>query len=265
MRLPRRKFFAATAAIASWIALFAVTSCVEATDDEIRVAAASNFAVTARELAAAFERESALRVRLSSASTGSLYAQIVNGAPYDVLFAADAERPRLLEAAGRAVPGSRRTYAVGRLALWFPRAGKSDCVEPPDEEALSGSARIAMANPDTAPYGAAARDVLASLDLLAALEGRIVYGENVAQAYQFAATGNVSAAFVAVSQFEEMTVVDGCVWIPPGERYTSIRQQAVLIDRPDRRPSAERFIDFVFSEAGRRIIERHGYGPGDVG
>ncbi len=219
------------------------------------VAVASNFAVPARALADRFAADTGMSVRISTASTGTLYAQIVNGAPFDLFLAADAERPSLLEADGRTLPGTRRTYAVGQLVLWYPGADASQCTKAPDATALR---RVAMANPATAPYGMAAQQSLQALHLWTALNGRIVFGENVAQAFQFAATRNVTAAFVAKAQLEgEQFASDGCAWDVPARLHDAIEQQVVALAGAG--DSARRFLTFLESDVAMRIIVDHGY------
>ena len=166
--------------------------------DDLRVAVASNFRVAAEVLAHDFEQSHGVRVILIPGSTGKHYAQIFNGAPVDVFLAADARRPKLLEDAALGVPGSRFTYAVGRLALWSPGADKKGI----DERTLSRNSFrfLAIANPGLAPYGAAAQSMLKATGTWDDVEGRLVMGENVSQAYQFVATGNADLGFVSLSQ-----------------------------------------------------------------
>ena len=182
-----------------------------AAGEPILVAVASNFAQTAAQLAERFEEQTGTAVRLSSGSTGKLYAQVVNGAPYDVFLAADAARPAILERSGHAVPGSRRTYAIGRLVIYSTRA--DDCLavlQDPD------AGHIAIANPDTAPYGAAARDFLRQAGLWEAAQPRLVTGENIAQVLQFVASGNAELGFIAHSQLRAPSLPEAtCSWRVP--------------------------------------------------
>ena len=243
------------------VAAFAGVAAANAgqTNEQLLLAVASNFAEPARSLADRFATDTGIAVRISTASTGTLYAQIVNGAPFDVLLAADAERPALLESAGKALPDSRRTYAVGQLVLWYPSAADSQCARPPESDELR---RIAMANPSTAPYGMAAQQTLETLGIRAALNGRIVFGENVAQAFQFAATRNVTAAFVARAQIDDgLLERSGCVWEVPSNLHAPIEQQAVGIAGAG--DGARRFLAFLDSDVARRIIADHGYLNGD--
>ena len=227
------------------------------TAETIRVATASNFMTVMPKLAATFERNTGIEVSLIPGSSGKHYAQIVNGAPFDAFFSADVRRPLELEREGRIVPGSRFTYALGRLVLWSP-----------DDSLVDGSARVlegdsfrrlAIANPRLAPYGEAAREILRSLELWDRLQDRLVRGENVAQAFQFVHSGNAELGFVALSQ---LTGRDrGSRWLVPVERYTPIEQQAVLL----REGPARSFLDWIRSDAARKMIEAAGYRAPGVG
>ena len=229
-------------------------------DDAITVAVASNFAPTARELADHFTQQSAVPVRLSYGSTGKLYAQIVNGAPFDVFLAADTERPGLLEGSGHSVAGTRFTYATGSLVLWSADARLSgqDC----REVLLRGDFRhLALANPKTAPYGKAARDVLTHLQLWDSAYRRIVFGENIAQALQFTATGNATLGFIARSQILLPALPAAiCSWHVPESMHTPIEQQLVLLSRAADNTGAKKFIEFMRSPAAHEIIIEQGYG-----
>lgn len=228
-------------------------------DDVVTIAVASNFATTAAELSAAFTEVSAVAVRISPGSTGKLYAQIVNGAPFDVFLAADSLRPLLLEQSGYAVTGSRQTYAVGSLVLWSrdERLRGKDC-----REALQqGDYRwLALANPATAPYGAAAREYLEKAGLWESASQRVVFGENIAQTLQFVATGNATMGFVALSQTKDPNLPPAtCAWAVPAPSSTSLQQQLVLLERAGSNAGARQFIEFLVSPAARKIIGRHGY------
>ena len=229
---------------------------VAATGEEyVTVAVASNFAATAREIAGEFSRESGFDVRITTASTGKLYAQIVNGAPFDVLLAADAERPRRLETAGAGVPGTRFTYALGALVLWSRQA--DDC-----REALrrSDGGPIAIANPETAPYGAAAMSYLRRSGLWESVSDRLVTGENIAQTLQFAASGNAQLGFIARSQLQAPSLPPtSCSWPVPETMHAPIEQQAILLRRGADIRGAKPFLAFLRGDAGRAIILRHGY------
>lgn len=224
-----------------------------------QIAVAANFLGTARALARAFAAQTGHSVVLSSGSTGKLYAQIRNGAPYAVLLAADAQRPALLEQQGLAVTGTRFTYALGRLVLW---SASEDLIDPNGEVLVQGRiARLAIANPRTAPYGAAARAVLEHLGIWNTYQARLVSGENVGQTLQFAATGNAAAAFVALAQVDDPRHPQGgSRWVVPAALYPPIEQQAVLLRTAGANATARAFLEFLRAPAGRALIESHGYG-----
>lgn len=228
--------------------------------DKVLVAVASNFTAPMQRLVELYASQSSDaqfsdEVVLSFGSTGKLYAQIQNGAPFDMFLAADARHPKLLEEEGIIVPGSRYTYALGRLVLWSAQKNRGDASA---EILKNGNFRhLALANPRLAPYGAAAEQVLNRLDLFTALKPRLVYGENISQAYQFVASGNAELGFVAMSQVQGLDhLISGSYWIVPETLYAPIEQQAALLNT---RPAAEAFYDFLKSAVAREIIRQHGY------
>lgn len=229
--------------------------------DEVSVAVAANFTEAARKIADEFEQSSGHHTRLSFGSTGQLYTQITNGAPFEVFLAADAARPENAEQEGYAVSGSRFTYARGALVLWSPKPNLFDDGETWLEHGEYG--RIAIANPKTAPYGLAAQQVLQKLGLRDRLDGELARGNSIAQTFQFAATGNADAGFVALSQVianEAAGNVDaGSVWTIPADDYAPIEQQAVLLRKGENNPAARAFIAFMKSAAARAIIGGYGY------
>lgn len=231
--------------------------------EEVRVAVAANFARTLDALAPAFAEATGHRLVPSAGSTGALYAQIVQGAPYDVFLAADAERPRRLEEAGAAVAGSRFTYAVGRLVLWTREEGLAD-----GGRARLGDPgrRVAIAEPALAPYGAAARAVLVRLGLWDGLRPRLVRGRDVGQTFQFVATGNADAGFVARSQVVAGPFAGrGSAWLVPSDWHDPIEQQAVLLGTAAERPGSRAFLAWLRSAEARAILERDGYGTARAG
>ena len=209
--------------------------------EDVFVAVASNFSIAMQEIGPEFEAATGARLRVSTASTGKLYAQIVNGAPFDVLLAADRDRPQRLEASGAVVEGSRFTYAEGQLVLWSRQ--ESDC-----RGALNGfdRGRLAIANPATAPYGLAAQQFLEREGLWDALKPKLVQGESVIQALQFAATGNARLGFVAASLLLSDAVPDAaCTWSVPSSMHGPIEQQAVLLRRGANNADAASFLAFL--------------------
>jgi molybdate transport system substrate-binding protein len=224
-------------------------------DGPITVAVASNFSRPAAELAVRFTDETGIAVRISNGSTGKLYAQILNGAPFDAFLAADAERPALLEASGHAVAGSRFTYATGALVLWSRSV--SDCLAALREAAAG---HVALANPETAPYGRAAREFLEAKGYWAQVSARAVYGESIAQTLQFVATGNASLGFIARSQLATPQLPDAtCTWDVPESTHARIEQQAVLLSYAADNAAARRFVDFLRTAGAREVLRRYGY------
>ncbi|NND55162.1 MAG: molybdate ABC transporter substrate-binding protein [Gammaproteobacteria bacterium] len=218
---------------------------------ELRVAVASNFARTAQQLSAMFTEASGYRVSLSAGSTGKLYAQIINGAPFDVLLAADTLRPEKLEASGAALAGSRFTYARGVLVAWSSDADLIDSNAGLPE--IGFLRRIAIANPQLAPYGQAAEQTLRALSLWAEAEPKLVRGESIGQTYQFVATGNAELGFIARSQLSSDT---GSYWVVPGSLYQPVDQQLVVLNGAD---AALAFANFLRSAAAQDVILASGY------
>jgi len=225
---------------------------------EVRVAAAANFSDTAAEIVKLFERTSGHTAMLSFGSTGKIYAQITQGAPFDVFLAADQERPGLAESEGYAVPDMRFTYAVGRLALY-----SADATRVRGERSLEAGdfTRIAMANPVTAPYGTAALEALNALGLYGALGAKVVQGNTIAQTYQFVASGNAEVGFVALSQIAQHR--RGSRWLVPKTLHSRIAQDGVLLLRGADNAAARDFVAFLKKPAARAVMEKFGYEAGD--
>lgn len=226
--------------------------------DVVQVAAAANLAAPLPQLQRAFEKASGHTLQVSLGATGKLYAQIRNGAPFDVLLAADEETPARLVREGTAVAESRRTYATGRLVLWSATPG---LVDAQGQVLAHGNFRhLALANPQTAPYGAAAVAVMDKLGLRARLQPLWVQGESVAQAWQFVASGNAELGFVALSQvLQDGRLRAGSVWQVPATLHSPLRQDAVLLRRAADKAAARAFLGFLHSPAARAIWLAHGY------
>jgi len=223
--------------------------------ERIQVAVASNFSATLERIATDFERRTGHEVVLVPGSTGKHYAQIRNGAPFAAFFAADVRRPELLERHGQAVPGSRFTYAVGKLVLWSPTPG---FVDPAGEVLESGSfEHLAIANPKLAPYGRAAREALQSLGLWQVLQDKLVFGENIGHTFHFVNSGNAELGLVAYSQVMHPDGrVEGGYWKLPQALYSPIEQQAIaLVNTAPTRA----FLAFVKDEDAGRTIRSFGY------
>ena len=228
--------------------------------EEVRVAVAANFTSTLKEIAIQFERKSGYPTLISSGSSGKFYAQIKHGAPFDVFLSADAARPQLLEDEGLAVPGSRFTYAVGRLTLWSP----DPLMLKDDGPTMLLNGRfehLAIANPKTAPYGTAARHVLEQLGLWNHLKDRIVQGENIGQTFQFVFSHNAQLGFVALAHVLDPKIKGaGSRWNVPESLHERLSQDAVLLNNGQHNVAAIAFLDFVKGPTARTIIERFGYG-----
>ncbi|MHB1083454.1 MAG: molybdate ABC transporter substrate-binding protein [Thiobacillus sp.] len=223
---------------------------------QAHVAVASNFAAPMNALAVRFEQETGHTLTLSSGATGKFYAQIKHGAPFDVLLAADAETPARLLREGDAL--QRQPYAIGRLALWSAQPGYID-----DSGAVlkqNRFQRLAIANPKLAPYGAAAADVLARLNLTDRVQNKLVTGENIAQTYQFVASGNAELGFVALSQvMHNGTLRSGSVWQVPATLHAPIRQDAVLLRHGANNAAARALLDYLNTPAAIAVIRSYGY------
>jgi molybdate transport system substrate-binding protein len=226
--------------------------------EDVQVAVAANFTGPAKLIAAAFEKDTGHRALLSFGSTGKFYAQIKNGAPFEVLLAADDTTPAKLETEGATVSGSRFTYAIGRLALWSAKPG---FVDDKSEVLKKGAFKhLALANPKLAPYGVAALEALTSLKLLESLQPKFVLGENIAQAHQFVATGNAELGFVALSQvFKDGRIAEGSAWVIPATLHQPIRQDAVMLEKGKGRAAAEAWLKYLRGERARAVIKSFGY------
>lgn len=225
---------------------------------EVRVAVAANFTAPMKQIAQSFEQETGHKSVLSFGSTGNLYAQIRNGAPFDALLSADDETPRRLEQEGLALAGTRFTYAIGRLVLWSPLP---DFVDAKGDVLRKGTwARLAVANPKLAPYGAAAMETLDKLGLTQVVQPRLVQGENIAQTYQFVMTGNAPLGFVALSQVVSGgKLTHGSAWIVPDNLHAPIQQEAVLLSRSQGNPAAQALMAHLRSDKVRALIQGMGY------
>ncbi len=230
---------------------------VPALADDVQLAVAANFAGPVRLLVENFSRTASHKVSISTGSTGKFYAQIRNGAPFDVFLSADDETPARLEQEKLGVPGSRFTYAVGKLVLWSPVAG---VVDGNGDVLRKGSfKRLAIANPKLAPYGAAAQQTMEKLGVWSSIQPKLVMGENIAQTFQFVSTGNADLAFVALSQLQDGSKSAGSVWLVPATYHDSIKQDAVLLERARGNAGARQFLEFLRSAPARDMIRAAGY------
>ena len=240
-----------------WLGLLLCWLPFVAVAGSLNIAVASNFSAPAKKLANAFEAQSGHQLKLSFAASGKLYAQIRAGAPFALFLSADQHKPLLLEQQGLTVKGSRQTYAIGRLVLW----AREQQAQPLQVLLQSGKYnKLSLANPKVAPYGEAALKVLESLSILDTSRAKWVLGENVAQAYQFVATGNADLGLIAHSQLL-LAGSDGKgqFWQIPQHYYPAIKQDLVWLKLAETHPIAESFLTFLDSDQAQWIIRSSGY------
>lgn len=248
-KMPRFQFLMALALLLVSQLGFAATTLV---------AVAANFTKPMTEIAAEFEKATGHSAKLSFGSSGKFVSQMENGAPFEVFLSADENAPLKLEQSGLTIPGSRFIYALGKLVLWSATPGFID-----DQGNVLNSGNfkhLALADPKLAPYGVAAMDVLKTLGLTEKLQPLMVQGENIAQTYQFVATGNAELGFVALSQvIDNGKIASGSGWIVPADRYAPIKQSAVLLSIGAENPAAKALLDYLKSAPALAIIEKYGY------
>ncbi len=226
---------------------------------EVNAAVAANFTAPVQQIAELFQKETGNTMKLSFGSTGKFYAQIRQGAPFDVLLAADEKTPVLMGQEELAVANTRFVYALGKLVLWSAKPGFVD-----DKGAVLSRGnyeKIAFANPKLAPYGMAAQETLQNMKLWDKVQGKMVTGESIGQTYQFAATGNAEIAFIALSQITKNgKVTEGSWWIVPASKYNPIKQAAVMLTAAKDKTAAQAFLTFLKSDEAVAIIKGYGYG-----
>ncbi|MDP2794162.1 MAG: molybdate ABC transporter substrate-binding protein [Sulfurisoma sp.] len=238
------------------LAFLVTTSAAHA--DEVQVAVAANFTAPMQKIAADFEKDTGHKPLLAFGSTGKFYAQIRNGAPYEVLLAADDETPAKLEKEGAGIAGSRSTYAIGRIVLWSAKLGVVD--DKGEILKKGGFAHLALPNPRLAPYGVAAIETLKAAGVHDVLQAKFVLAENLAQAYQFIVSGNAEVGFVALAQvIKDGKIGSGSGWIVPAGLHQPIRQDAILLDKGRSRPAAAALLAYLKGEKARAIIKAYGY------
>jgi molybdate transport system substrate-binding protein len=240
------------------LSIIATASASAAFAGEVQVAVAANFTAPVQAIAADFEKDTGNKVVASFGATGQFYAQIKNGAPFEVFLAADDTTPAKLETEGMTVPGSRFTYATGALALWSAKEGYVDA----NGDVLKKNAynHLAIANPKTAPYGLAATQALDKLGLTQAVASKIVEGQNISQAQQFIATGNAELGFVALSQiYKDGKITSGSAWVVPASLHEPIRQDAVILNKGKDNPVAKQFSDYLKGPKAAAVIKSYGY------
>jgi molybdate transport system substrate-binding protein len=225
--------------------------------DEISVAVAANFTAPMKQIAAEFEKDTGHKVVASFGSTGKFYAQIKNGAPFEVLLTADDETPAKLIKENAAVAGSQFTYAIGKLVLWSAKPG---LVDGAGEVLKNGSfVHITLAEPKLAPYGAAATETMKAMGVYDSLQRKMVTAENITQAHQFISSGNSELGFVALSQVLKDGKIEGSSWLVPANLYKSIRQDAVILEKGKGKPAAEALMNYLKADKAKAIVKSFGY------
>jgi molybdate transport system substrate-binding protein len=227
---------------------------------EIRVAAAADLKFALDELSEQHTKQTERKIAVIYGSSGNFFAQIQNGAPFDVFLSADIDYPRKLEVAGLAEPGTLYEYAVGRIVIWTPADARTDVARLGWKALLEqGVERIAIANPDHAPYGRAAVAALRNAGIYEQVRRRLVYGENIAQAAQFVASGSAQVGIIALSLASSPLMRSGKRWEIPANMYPPIEQSAVILRSAKDKEGARAFVDFLKSDAGRKILESNGF------
>jgi len=257
----RRRLLGLVAGLCAVVLVAGAAGSRQASAEDVAVAVAANFLEPVKRIQEPFEKKTGHRLRISGGSTGELFTQIKNGAPFDVFLAADQKRPEAAVSEGLAVEGSRFTYAIGRLVLWS--ADKKMIAEDGTAVLKAGAFRqIAIANPKNAPYGEAAIKVMTKLGVYDALQPKIVQGQSLTQTYQFVALGSAEIGFVALSQVRAIDPEGGepgSQWLVPQELYDPIKQDAVLLQRGANNAGAKAFLEFLQSPEGRQMVEDSGY------
>ena len=239
------------------LVLFFPVAVTPALAEQVLVAVAANFVPSFREVAMEFEKATGHNVQVAPGSTANFYAQIKNGAPFDVFFSADVERPKLLEDEGLGVKGSRFTYAIGRLVLWSP---DPNLVKGEDTLRSESFKHLAIANPKTAPYGVAAMQAMQKLGVWESVQPRLVLGENLGQTIGFIESGNAELGFLALSQVLDPKMKGkGGRWDVPINLHEPIQQDVVLLAKGKENPAAKALMDFMGGSQATAIIERYGY------
>ena len=245
--------------LAACLPFFLAAGALRAT--RITVAAASDLKFALPEVAAQYEKQTGNQVSITYGSSGNFYAQIQNGAPFDLFFSADMNYPRQLEAAGLAEPGTLYLYGVGRLVLWVPANSPVDVARRGWDALLDPAIRkIAIANPRHAPYGRAAVAALKSAGIYGQVEAKLVYGENISQAAQFVESGNADAGLLALALALSPHLREaGKFWSVPAGAHPLLEQAVIVLKSSHNREAARAFLEFVKSPAGRALLAKHGF------
>jgi molybdate transport system substrate-binding protein len=258
LRYTRRKiaFFAAAAL------LLLPFSRIQAQQERVslRVAAAADLQFAMKDIANQYEHQTRHKVEITFGSSGNFFAQIQNGAPFDVFFSADIEYPNRLQQANLTEPNSLLKYAVGRLVIWIPADSKINLIERKWDALLDPSVqKIAIANPEHAPYGRAAVEALKRARMYDKAQPKLVYGENISQAAQFVQSGNAQAGIIALSLAVSPAMKTGQRWGIPDDQYAPIEQAAVILKTARDKEAARAFLSFVSSDSGQRTLGSYGF------
>ena len=248
---------AASTLLGTLIDMVLLSSKIRASEEPLRIAVASNFLNTATRVANQYEKNHSGSVELISGSTGKLYAQILNGAPYDIFLAADSVRPKLLAESDKGFSNTTHVYAKGRLALWAPKMNKDIKTCNASLLAIPAS-KIGLANPRTAPYGNAGMQTLDKLEYLSKIRNKLVFGENVGQVLSYLVTGSVDIGFISLSQVLNQDP-DGrtCVWKVPNLYHPELTQSAIVLT--SEKASSLGFMEYLLSDSAAKIIRSSGY------
>ena len=242
----------------------AVCTDLAAQERTIRAAAAADLKFAMTEMAQKFEEQSGTKVDVTYGSSGNFFSQIQNGAPFDVFFSADIEYPRKLAAAGAAEPDTLYEYAVGRIVIWIPPDAKLDVAHDTWKALLNSRVqKIAIANPEHAPYGKAAVAAMKKAGIYEQVKAKLVYGENISQAAQFVQSGSAQAGIIALSLAASPAMEDGKYWVIPAGMHAPIEQSAIVLRGAQNKSGVAAFLEFVKSAAGREILAGFGFQPPD--
>jgi molybdate transport system substrate-binding protein len=240
--------------------LILFVTATQARAQNAKVAAAADLQFAMAELASQFEKQSGTKLDVTYGSSGNFFTQIQNSAPFDLFFSADSAYPKKLETAGLAEPGTLSEYAVGRIVIWAPEGTGIDVAKDNWNALLDERVKkIAIANPQHAPYGKAAMAALKKKGIYEQVKAKLVYGENISQAAQFVQSGNAQAGIVALSLAISPAMKSGNKWEIPQDMYPPINQAVVLLKASKNKDAARKFLEFVKSPAGREILEQFGF------
>lgn len=251
-------YFPKNMVLVSISALLSAVAC--AWGQQIHIAAAADLKFAMEELSEQFHKQTGIGVNATFGSSGNFFSQIKNGAPFDLFFSADIEYPRRLEAAGLAEPGTLYEYAVGRIAIWMPPDVKVDVTKQGWKALLDASVKkIAIANPEHAPYGRAAVAALQKAGIYESVKDKLVYGENISQAAQFVQSGNAQAGIIALSLVISPPMRDGKHWEIPVDMHPALEQGAIVLKKAENKSAARAFLELVKAPAGRAILAKYGF------